>query len=83
MHRIDMPIEKAMQDAARCQRIELLESQVNHVTLPPWSITRLQFTKISRGLAKADKGAAGFQQARSPTHSTAGVNTPIRHWNCP
>jgi hypothetical protein len=43
-HRADMPLSEAMQDTERCERVELSASQLSPMRLPPYSITRLEFT---------------------------------------
>jgi len=42
-HRTDMPLEKAMQDMERCERVKLSRPVSGSVNLPPYSITRLEF----------------------------------------
>jgi hypothetical protein len=42
LHRTDMPLEQAMQDTERCERVQLSPAQLESVTLPPYSITRLE-----------------------------------------
>jgi hypothetical protein len=43
LHRTDMPLEQAMQNTERCERVELSADQLSSVNLPPYSITRLEF----------------------------------------
>jgi len=42
LHRTDMPLEKAMQDTERCERVPMSPAQLESLKLPPYSITQLE-----------------------------------------
>jgi hypothetical protein len=44
-HRADMPLEQAMQNTERCERIQLTAAQLETLILPPYSITRLELNR--------------------------------------